>query len=64
MDQQKRLLAAFHLKCWTSPVLQIQMKLLSQSSGVLHYHRSDLLAIDIPAHQVFTPSTHIYSDIS
>ncbi|MDI5303748.1 hypothetical protein MJN76_29500, partial [Salmonella enterica subsp. enterica serovar Anatum] len=26
------------------------MKLLSQSSGVLHYHRSDLLAIDIPAH--------------
>ncbi|EBL6520346.1 hypothetical protein DPE35_22365 [Salmonella enterica subsp. enterica serovar Woodinville] len=62
MDQQKRLLAAFHLKCWTSPALQ--MKLLSQSSGVLHYHRSDLLAIDIPAHQVFTPSTHIYSDIS
>ncbi|EAT4450457.1 hypothetical protein EVL10_17790, partial [Salmonella enterica] len=23
-----------------------------------------LLAIDIPAHQVFTPSTHIYSAIS
>ncbi|EAA0982771.1 hypothetical protein ASL71_04090 [Salmonella enterica subsp. enterica serovar Isangi] len=50
MDQQKRLLAAFHLKCWTSPALQIQMKRPSQSSGVLHYHRSDLLAIDIPAH--------------
>ncbi|EHC71290.1 hypothetical protein LTSEMIN_1499, partial [Salmonella enterica subsp. enterica serovar Minnesota str. A4-603] len=33
------------------------MKLPSQSSGGLHYHRSDLLAIDIPAHQVFTPST-------
>ncbi|APT77835.1 hypothetical protein NI35_2227 [Salmonella enterica subsp. enterica serovar Cerro] len=40
------------------------MKRPSQSSGVLYYHRSDLLAIDIPAHQVFTPSTHIYSAIS
>ncbi|ESH40877.1 hypothetical protein SEEC0006_12960 [Salmonella enterica subsp. enterica serovar Choleraesuis str. 0006] len=48
MDQQKRLLAAFHLKCWTSPVLQ--MKRPSQSSSGLYYHRSDLLAIDIPAH--------------
>ncbi|ECE6310471.1 hypothetical protein DRA31_21125 [Salmonella enterica subsp. enterica] len=61
MDQQKRLLATFHLNRWTSPALQ--MKLPSQSSGVLHYHRSDLLAIDIPAHQVFTSSTHIYSGI-
>ncbi|ECH8972326.1 hypothetical protein QF32_05265 [Salmonella enterica subsp. enterica] len=50
MDQQKRLLAAFHLKCWTSPALQIQMKRPSQSSSGLYYHRSDLLAIDIPAH--------------
>ncbi|MKV45257.1 hypothetical protein DUU84_06630 [Salmonella enterica subsp. enterica] len=64
MDQQKRLLAAFHLKCWTSPALQIQMKRPSQSSSGLYYHRSDLLAIDIPAHQVFTPSTYIYSAIN
>ncbi|EBK4144949.1 hypothetical protein E1676_08655 [Salmonella enterica subsp. enterica serovar Beaudesert] len=62
MDQQKRLLATFHLNRWTSP--ELQMKLPSQSSGVLHYHRSDLLAIDIPAHQVFTPSTNSYSAIS
>ncbi|EAN4737008.1 hypothetical protein DRL57_06120 [Salmonella enterica subsp. enterica serovar Rissen] len=62
MDQQKRLLATFHLNRWNSPALQ--MKRPSQSSGVLHYHRSDLLAIDIPAHQIFTPSTHIYSAIS
>ncbi|EEJ6370532.1 hypothetical protein B9M33_000011 [Salmonella enterica subsp. enterica serovar Denver] len=26
------------------------MKRPSQSSGGLHYHKSDLLAIDIPAH--------------
>ncbi|EAP2444622.1 hypothetical protein D0196_24745 [Salmonella enterica subsp. enterica serovar Cerro] len=62
MDQQKRLLVTFHLNRWNSPAPQ--MKLPSQSSGVLHYHRSDSLAIDIPAHQVFTPSTHIYSAIS
>ncbi|EJW5644613.1 hypothetical protein OCI63_001202 [Salmonella enterica] len=52
----------FTLNRWTSAALQ--MKRPSQSSGGLHYHRSDLLAIDIPAHQVFTPSTNIYSAIS
>ncbi|EAA9318408.1 hypothetical protein CRQ39_02880 [Salmonella enterica] len=62
MDQQKRLLVTFHLNRWNSPAPQ--MKRPSQSSDVLHYHRSDSLAIDIPAHQVFTPSTYIYSAIN
>ncbi|MCP0833588.1 hypothetical protein KU710_23405, partial [Salmonella enterica subsp. enterica serovar Give] len=34
----------FTLNRWTSAALQ--MKRPSQSSGGLHYHRSDLLAID------------------
>ncbi|QUI98510.1 hypothetical protein KCP74_20075 [Salmonella enterica subsp. enterica] len=55
MDQQEAPAESFRLKCWTSPVLPDETT-FTVISG-LYYHRSDLLAIDIPAFTLSMTST-------